>query len=709
MIDRSSRWLAGCLVVFASVTWAAEKGRSYRLPDVDIKQRVIWASTCEGPDGIALAFGGQDQEGEHGQPPTRIRVDGQWEEIGKSLQAQNALQPLCDQLAALARRQKDALAIARHLYLDGRTSEAKSDTVEAIAGAQRVLRADLARLAAQLAKTSAEHKDYEARQLRYASKLLDKALSRAMDKLESFAPDSMPAALGEMWAQQVDLELAAEALAAEPPGRALSPIVYDPKSKSFIIFGGDHLDYLSNDVWSFDWLARRWRQHHPEVAPPPRANHTLTTNGDGKIVMSGGYQYTSNTDYMGGQFRDWDDGQWTFDPATDTWTGGELVTANQRTYRTGAFHPNFFLAGPKPDAAAFAARLESLAPNTWLRTAPPQLPQMNRDWGTAVLDPDHDLILRFSGGHCAHSGSDVLHYHLASNRWELPFPVELPLGQTYTNTSYPEGFNLNQRPWVTGHTYQNYGYESAIKKMLFTGRDRGCYIYDPEIGDWTGRIEKPPGMSYNSCFYTLTVCPTPAGLVVWTTYGDVFRFDSASGQWIEIKQQGGKLPGSVVDNSTVVYDSRRGRLLFARKPYGDKTAFDGLLQTLDPATGQVDTLTPAGSDAAAAIPYLCQIRYDADHDLLLVGGTLPPAEAGSSDDNSPDNGGLRRTPAYDCAGNRWVSLKLTGDDPSGKSGRNVSLGMMYDAKRKLFWAVDTNSEAYVLRLDPKQADLKPLE
>ncbi len=440
-----------------------------------------------------------------------------------------------------------------------------------------------------------------------------------------------------------------------------------------MLFGGDHLDYLTCDSWSFDWANRKWRQHHPEGAPPPRANHTFKASGDGKLVMSGGYQYTSNTDYMGGQYRDWDDGEWTFDPATNTWTGGQLVPADQRAYRTGPFHPQFFLAGPKPDAAAFAARLDALPANTWLRTGPQQLPEMNRDWGTAVLDRNHDLILRFSGGHCAHSGSDVLHFHLASNRWELPFPVEFPLGQTYTNTAFPEGFNLNQRPWVTGHTYQNYGYESAAGRMLFAGRERGCYVYDPQVGDWTGRFEKPPAMSYNSCFYTLTLCPTPEGLVAWTAQGDVFRFDATKNQWIEIQQQGGRLPGAVVDNSTVVYDSRRRRLVFARKGYGEKAAYDGQLHTLDPESGEVGTLSPQGSAAAAAIPYLCQIRYDAQHDLMLVGGTLPPA----------DDTGLRRTPAYDCQGNRWVSLKLSGDDPSGEAGRNVSLGLMYDAKRQV--------------------------
>ena len=79
------------------------------------------------------------------------------------------------------------------------------------------------------------------------------------------------------------------------------------------------------------------------------------------------------------------------------------------------------------------------------------------------------------------------------------------------------------------------------------------------------------------------------------------------------------------------------------------------------------------------------------NDLFLVGGTVEG-----------------RTPAYDPEKNRWVSLKIGGEDPSGKKGRNVSLGMMYDAQRKLFWAVDTNSHVYVLRLDPSTADLQPM-
>jgi hypothetical protein len=232
---------------------------------------------------------------------------------------------------------------------------------------------------------------------------------------------------------------------------------------------------------------------------------------------------------------------------------------------------------------------------------------MNRDWGTAVLDPERDLILRWSGGHSAHGGSDVLQFHLGTNRWELPMPVELPLGQTYSNTEYPEGVNFNRRPWVTGHTYQSYGVDPRLKKMIFTGRRDDWHLYDPDRGDWDGRFPKPKGMAHGDCFYTLTLTPTPEGLVCWTKDGALFRFDADKREWVGLPLQG-KLAGAVVDNSTVAYDAKRGRLLFWRKLYGDKTTYNGEIQSVDVKTGTVSTLSPEGKEAAVAVPYLCQIR-----------------------------------------------------------------------------------------------------
>jgi len=684
------------LCLIAALAPARSK-RPYRLPDVDITQRVIWGATCDGPGASGLAFGGQDQQADDGRPHTRLRRDGTWVAVHEELRKANPLQRLCGRVREARDLQNSATAVARRIYFKGLSAEEQTARVRTeLAPLQR-------RAAKQLADVTAALKVTRGLSA-YAASQATRALGRveAAGKRVAALGDGpariTPAVIGQMAAATIDLEVAAEHLDAEPPARALCPIVYDPRSKCYLLFGGDHLDYLTNDTWVFDPAGPQWRRHHPPVAPAPRANHTLSVGPGGKIVLTGGYTYSSNTDYCGGQYIDIEDGPWTYDVKARRWTGqGKTRPADSRVYRSGPFCPEFYLRSPVPSAATTAARLAKLPANTWVAMVPPHLPRLNRDWGTAVIDPDRDVILRFSGGHSAHGGTDVLHYHLSTNRWELPFPVEFPLGQLYANTRYPNGYNFNRRPWVTGHTYQNYGYDTIGRRMVFAGRPNHFYLYDPAIADWTGRGPKPRGMVYNSCFYTITTCATPRGLMAWTKLGGLFQFDAKSNRWVEIPLTGVKLPGAVVDNSTVVYDSKRDRLLIAVKGYGRKRIYDGQLHAVDLKTRTVRMLSPAGMGAAGAISYLCQIRYDAANDLLLVGATLPPG---------PD--GLRRTPAYDCATNRWISLRITGTDPSGDKGRNVSLGLMYDARRKLFWAVDTHSRVYVLRLVPSAADVRPL-
>jgi hypothetical protein len=694
--------------------------RSYNLPSVDLKQPVIWGATYEGPDGSGLSFGGQDQRAEDGLSHTCVKQEGKWVSAYAELYEANPFQAVRSYARRVVGWQREATARGRYAYFHAPAAgEAEWGTWAKFQMLQKNNVSQATNLMEETKRAARDADEYAVSQSRHAARYLERAAKDAASAAEGVMPETIQRA----FAASVSFELAAEAIDCEPPPRALSPIVYDGRTKLYVLFGGDHCDYLTNDTWVFDPAKPRWMQRHPPFAPPPRANHKLVANGDGTVTLTGGYTYTSNTDYCGGQYKDIGDGTWTYDIAADRWSretgtgsepkkadakekaSGEVpvpvspgVPPDQRTYRTGPFHPDFFLEGPKPDRAAVKKQLDELPANTWVAMNPPRLPKLNRDWGSAVIDPDHDVMLRFSGGHSAHGGTDVLHYHFATNRWELPFPVEFPLGQLYSNTSYPEGFNFNRRPWVTGHTYQSYGYEPTLKKMLFVGQTNHYYVWDPEVAEWTGRGPKPKGMAYDSCFYDLTLCNSPVLLYAWSKNGEVFDFDTKSRQWgPPLKLTGDKLPGSVVDNSTMVYDGRRERLLFARKPYGDKHTYDGQLHALDLKTLAVSALSPTGSKAAAAIPYLCELRYDAEHDLVLVGGTLPP-----------EADGLRRTPAYDPGGNRWVSLRIGGQDPSGKEGRNVSLGLMYDGGRKLFWAVDTNSQVYVLRLDPKTADLRAL-
>jgi hypothetical protein len=69
------------------------------------------------------------------------------------------------------------------------------------------------------------------------------------------------------------IELDAEAEYPAPPSRQNSPLVYDARNKVFVLFGGDHQDYLTNDTWVLD-LAKGWRRAKPQAAPAPRGPGT---------------------------------------------------------------------------------------------------------------------------------------------------------------------------------------------------------------------------------------------------------------------------------------------------------------------------------------------------------------------------------------------------------------------------------------------------
>ena len=701
--------LAGVAAVLAGVVLAGPHApavageKHYRLKDTDLKQQVIWGATCDGPDGAGLAFGGQDQQADDGRPHTRLREGGQWKAIHEALRAANPLQASHDEIRAIRDAQKTVAAHARSIYFQGLAVADEQARVRAeVVPAQKEVVRRLEAATSVLAKRTGLG-GYESRQAKSSLALLEVAAAAAGPLPEALAARVTPETIKAMVAAQIDLETAAEALDAEPPPRALSPIVYDAKTGLYVLFGGDHLDYLTNDTWVFDPKARKWMQRHPPAAPPPRADHTLRAAGDGKVTLSGGYAYASNTDYCGGQYQDIGDGEWTYDAAADAWSGPAAgVPPATRVYRTGPFHPDFYLQGDRPDAAAAEKRLADLPVNTWVDMKPPYVPRQNRDWGTVRFDADRDQILVWSGGHSAHGGSDVLHYHLAANRWELPFPVEFPLGQLYSNTSYPDGYNFNGRPWVTGHTYLSYEVEPLTKRLVFAGRPRHYYVYDPDVADWVGRGEKPAGMIYGGCYYDLELVATPQGILCWGKGPKVHRFDAKAEAWQEVEVTG-DLPEPAVDFSTVVYDSKRDRLLLFRTGYGK--AYDGQAHALDLKDRTVRPLAPANMAAAGRRPFaIDRALYDPRGDLVIFCALLPA-----------DADGFQRTPAYDCAGNRWVSLKVGYErtdegKPLAPGAVRHSCGLVWDARRGLIWGVDTNRvSVYALRFDATRADVMPLE
>ena len=677
---------------------APTRKKPYRLPSVSIRQRILWGAECRLPEGQGLAFGGQDQESEDGRPHTRLFVEGQWQPIHEQLRRANALQQFHDEALRLRDEAKDVRARARFLYFRGLPEADETPRLkEEVEPRLAKLAEAIARLVQSFATLASLVDAYELEQRGVVIGHLQQAAG-ACAPLEGRVT---PAFIQRLREAQLHLGLAAEALDAEPPPRALSPIVYDAATGLYAIFGGDHLGYLTNDTWVFDPKARKWRQRHPPSAPAPRANHTLRISGPGQITLSGGYTYASNTDYCGGQYLDHDDGDYVYDIQANAWKGAKLVAPDSRTCRTGPFDPDFYLQGERPDAAAFEAWLAKLPANEWVATDPPYRPRLNRDWGTAIIDTHRDLMLRWSGGHSAHPGTDVPHFHFATNRWELAFPVEFPLGQTYSNTSYPKGVNFNRRPGMTGHTYQNYAFDPVGKLLVQTGHPDHFYLYDPGRADWIGRGPKPAEMRYDSCFYTLTLCSTPKGIVCWTKDGKLFRYSGHS--WMPIETTGDRLPGARVDSSTLAHDSVRDRIVFFVKPYG-KPPYDGRVWSLDLKTLQVAALTPAGAEGAARIAWIDRCCLVPASGLVVFATYLR---------DIPD--AWSPTPAYDVAGNRWVTLTLKYGGEKAWNGwrrhmpHGHSCGVMHDPRRRLLWGTDTNSQVYVLKPDAATAGLTPLE
>ena len=176
--------------------------------------------------------------------------------------------------------------------------------------------------------------------------------------------------------------------------------------------------------------------------------------------------------------------------------------------------------------------------------------------------------------------------------------------------------------------------------MIFTGQRKEFFPYDPDLQDWL-RARTNPRKCPTTPAFIPSPAPPPAGIYCWTRRQTLLLRLQKPLPIEHLHLTGEKLAGSIVDNSTLVHDSRRNRLLFFRKEYGDRIRYNGLIQVVDLKTLEVSTLTPENAPAASVVSYLCQIRYDPKSDFLVAGCTFsangraarprttPPRTAGS--------------------------------------------------------------------------------
>jgi len=302
-------------------------------------------------------------------------------------------------------------------------------------------------------------------------------------------------------------------LEIEPPPRCNAAIVYDPATKSMVLFGGYNQAAALNDTWVFDCERNRWERRSPEVAPPPMFAPAATVlPGGGKILVCGndGRKVRRRHRSRSSARKE----TWVYDVARNEWTpmddGLELPGYRWLTATASEKHGVVFLVAfgrerrtyalrfdsaakpaklsgaepgtiawkypeqkeslenaPPPDKEKHLKRLKSLPANTFTGANPPGL-LISKTWSTAVIDTGRSEVIYHGGGHSGYSGNDFARYSIAENRWSLDAPPHFP--------PFLEGTNAGIFAWSYGmipfsqHTYLWYCYDPSSKSVVYLAR-----------------------------------------------------------------------------------------------------------------------------------------------------------------------------------------------------------------------------------------------
>ena len=637
---------------------------------------------------------------------------------------------------ALRLRARELVGAARsrhHVCETPEEAKARLDRqAAAIAADAAALEARLGRLLETARGRQAEQLAWAAAELRPARETLERAAGRLTGRFPAEA----------VWLLEDARDLlgrCAVSLAVAPPPRAFSPMVYDAAARKIVLFGGDRMDRLLADTWLYDPAGRTWRQRRPKRSPPPRAGHGLVwLAGSGKVLLSDGYG-------CGKRGR-----SWLYDTARNEWSllaerpvgsggrpnltdhphyrflpgpmaaapGDVVVRISHREFggigtwaaridaaqadadgtrelgvapltvavRKGRTAPRDYEKGrdtPDPNAGD---RLDDMPANTWVRLSPPNNPRLNRAWGTTALDTARGQLIQWGGGHAAYCGNDPVHYSIRANRCSTgSFLPDMALNWNASMLGPPIATTFAGRPH-TPHGYHHYGFDPVTKLLIVFNRMSGrrFWVYDPHVRRWRGTIGREFPASYKGAHHFLCV-PTPGGLVVWATPKLVLRLNARTMTWDELPLDG-TLPPMRVDHHGAAYDARRDRLLlFSASLKGDVVAYDM-------KTGRAAALGATGGEGVHV--FLREALYVPDADVVLAGTRrIGP-------------GGKGLWPYYDCARNTWSAAAIAGPQPIGRPGRpaehNVSLGLSYDPKRRIVWAVDSRMSIHALRLEPSR-------
>jgi hypothetical protein len=588
-----------------------------------------------------------------------LGADGKsWRELKG---ASAVLDPLRVKALAARAPAKQAEAAARNVYYGGTEKEPE---------AVRTLLEKAVKLsgALQAALDGAKGKSWEDEGIARAKV----RAAKAVGNLTAAQTGTIDAAmLRRCFDAQWALDEAAACLASSPGPREFPSVAADPESRCVVVFGGLHGDYALADTWVYD---KEWRQVWPKTAPSARFRATFGWNAEKKtLLLSGGQAILNKMVYQQGEM-DAPKETWEYNARERAWSGEGGVEPGTRVYRTivPSYDPRWYDAAPRGDRVATEAWLAKLPANVWTVVPEPPASAAERDWGTAIIDPDRDRIYRWTGGHCADPANGMSTYHPAINRWSTPFVPEILAGR--------KGMSFNGRPDCANHTYLHYTYDLVTRKVVCVATG-GTGIFNPDLGDFESTIAHP----FNRHIYESCAAGTSRGVVFWGR-GYFGLLDVKSGEWSKLPVQG-PLPQPKCDGSAFCYDARRDALWMTT--FLDYQKPSGNIWRYDLKTGAVAAMNPANAETIGkAKGFNSEIRESVhvpSADLVLYNNLVQGKQV-----------------AYDCAKNRWVVTNIKcGLERQG----SVSDTLTWDARRGLVWNLSAYKRIYVLRLDPKSLTL----
>jgi len=556
------------------------------------------------------------------------------------------------------------------------------------------------------------------------------------------APPINPQALANLRAARVLVEQAGDAVAPEPPGRARSPIAYDPGPRKIVLFGGDGLDRVRSDTWVYDCASRTWEQRFPAVTPLPRAGHILAAlPKSGKVVLAGGYSREPLAQDV-----------WVYDVGGDEWTmllhvplgppdaDGRRYSANAprttpRLTQAGAVNEQDVLVcvtsappglvtwackidpgRPAPGRADWVSKgfagepgrytFNRIAPATWEAVAAPDdaagrqfyatmpanqwtavpfakyAPGARNRWGTTAYDADRHQFLLWGGGHATSQENDVAHFSVLGRCWTIGYHPDDPIETVYA--SQPTPLSFSDRPHVPVHAYKAYCYDAAAGRMLYLDR-----AYDPVARDW--EAAPYPGLTHKGVMRT-QVRPTPQGAVAYSDAG-LFRLDPATRRWAMLPWDGPKAGAIWCDGEGFCYDSKRHCLWFGMRKE---------ILRYDLASGKAERVEFERPAALGEFTFHGEQVYLPDADLILLMRLF----------RRPD--GRWANAAFDPASRsfRWVELPFVRDGKQAQFTDKTfswSDALAYDPALKLVLLNNSSAQAvWAMKFDPATARLSPM-